>query len=195
MFSFIGLETSRVFAIVASEIIILGFFIFICVRDLMDKSVVFWQLLISGGLMILAPLVVNAIFGPKCLTSYLFASVPIWGILLFINIKFNKEKRIGKADIDIISCLFSICASLILWQFGLDQGNDYALISATGLLHGFIGYLLMGALVYILIFMIVFLIRLGLHRVSMSDLKKMKVPMLPMLIPAVYFMTMSVMTA
>lgn len=173
----------RAWFIVASMVIIAGLIIWVSIIDIKYKEIEFWKLLIVGGSTIILPIIESFICGCPWLKFFLIGSLVLWFLLLFLNIKFNDDSIFGRADVDIISALLSELIAVTIWMFLKSNGSDVANIAITGLWYNALFYLLVGAITFIVCFIIFFVIQVIRKKEFIKDLRYRKTSFLPILIP------------
>lgn len=173
----------RGYLILVSMAVIFLLLLWISIIDIKKQSITFWKMLIASSSVIIMPLIVSMFYGCKCLKWFIMASIPLWIFLLYLNIKFNKDRFIGKADIDLLSAVFSLGVMFSVWMFVFSDPN-FVWIQITHAWYSFFLYLLMGAIVYIVIFMLVFAFKVIFKKASFKELiKGTKVSVIPMMMP------------
>lgn len=138
-------ETVRGVLSVISMLVIAGLLTWVAIIDIVKQSIKFWKLLLAGGSVILCPFVVSLFSGCWLLPVCLLGAIPLWFLFLFLNIKFNLDRFVGKADIDIITAPISMLAMYCLWMF-LTLDSQLASIQVTAALYNSFVYLLLGSL-------------------------------------------------
>lgn len=150
--------------------------------DIKKQSIKFKYMLIASASTIIVPFIGSFFCGCKLLKWFLLASIILWFFLLFLNIKFNKNKFVGKADIDLLSALFSETVMYSLWILYTTQ--QYPGIRITYVWYSFFLYLLVGAIVYVAFYIVIFIYKKIRHKTGILLLiKTTRVPAIPMLIP------------
>lgn len=176
-------EPLRGYLTIGSLSIIFLLLLWVSIIDIKKQSITFWKMLVASSSTILLPIVVSLFCGCKYLKWFLIGALFLWVFLLFINIKFNKDKFVGKADIDLLSALFAENVMFSLWMFTVLDPN-VVWIRITHAWYSFFLYLLLGSVVYIIIFLLVFLIKVILKKSTFKELiKGTKVSVIPMLMP------------
>lgn len=185
----------RAISTVISLIAILGTLVWISILDIKRKSVTFWKLLISGGLIIVGPLVTSLFCGCRLLPLFIIGSLVLWCVFLFLNIKYNHDKIVGKADIDLVTAPISLLIGYIIWMFKTID-SDIAGVQVSALLYKAFGYFLIGALVFTIIVIISFVIKHFTNKETKLKtlFKKTKVSVIPMLAPFCLVVPYMVMT-
>jgi hypothetical protein len=176
----------RATAVTIAMVIIFAGLLWVSIIDIKRRSVTFWKMLIASGLTIVCPLIVSLFYNCndlKAMKWYLAISIPLWFFMLFINIKLNKDKFMGKADIDLLTALASmgICYSVWLWTI---LPPETVTIRITAFWYKSLGFLLMGAIVYLIIFMFMVMKRVIIGKQKIRDLVKgTKISIIPMFMP------------
>lgn len=181
-------NTPRAIVISIAMIIIIGTFSWVSIIDIKDKEISFWKLLITGGSLITMPIIASFYCGCPYLKFYLLGAIPIWFLLLFINIKFNNSKIIGKGDIDVVTASI---ADIIMYCIWLTQGSEVKayngqLLVVLEYIHRCVGYFVISSFVFIgilLIFLFVQFIRsliIGKGLDKFINLRKRRISAIPM---------------
>lgn len=181
------------FALV-SLIVILGLMIWVSVSDIKRQSVTFWKMLIASGSTIILPFITSFTCGCGKLKWYLLASIPLWFLFLFVNIKRNKDKIIGRADVDLLSALASEGIMYSFWLYSVLDAN-VRWIRITQVWYNFFLYIVVGAIVYVILFLIVFGIQMALKKKTLKQVLKCKISAIPMFIPVAIMMPYIFMTS
>lgn len=166
----------------ASLIIILSLMIWISISDLKRKSVTFWKMLVASGSTIILPFITSFTCGCGKLKWFLLASIPLWFLFLFINIKKNKDKVIGRADVDLLSALISESLMYSIWLYTILDAN-VRWIRITQVWYNLFLYIVLGAIAYLLIFLVVFGIAIATKKKTVKEVLKAKISAIPMFIP------------
>lgn len=163
-------------------IIIFALIIWVSLIDIKKKEVEFWKLLITSGMIIIIPIISSFFSENHSLKYFLFISLILWVLFLGLNIKFNNDKFIGKADIDILSSIFAL---LIMCSLYLLYNTDYYVgIQIIHLWYLAFLYLLYGSLIFlVIIFIYTFIKSLITKQNMLNQLKGSKISMIPVLIP------------
>lgn len=176
-------DPSRGYLVVGSLAVIFVLLLWVSIIDIKKQSITFWKMLIASFSTLLMPLIVSFFCGCSDLKWFLMGAIVIWILFLYINIKFNKDKFVGKADIDLLSALFAENLMFSSWMIKVLNPN-IVWIRITHAWYSFFLYLLMGAIVYIVIFLIVFTFKAIFGKASFRDLiRGTKVSVIPMLMP------------
>lgn len=165
--------------------IISALILWVSIIDIRRKKIVFWKMLVASSSTIIGCLIMSFFCGCKLLCLAMATAIPLWFLLLYLNIRFNKDKFIGKADIDLLSALVSICICYSVWLF-MTSEPSVAAIKMTHLWYSLFLYLLIGSLIYIAIFLVYFLISVVIFKKhSIRELfKSVKISVIPMILPA-----------
>lgn len=185
----------RAYLITFSMIIIFLLLLWVSYIDIKKQCVTFWKMLIVSSSTILFPIILSFFCGCKYLKWFLIFSLILWILLLYLNVKFNKDKFVGKADIDLLSALFSETIMFCVWMFFILDKN-IVWIRVTHVWYSFFLYLLLGSIIYILLFLCVFSVKVFNKKVTFKELiKGTKISVIPMLIPISLMIPYIVMTA
>ena len=184
----------RGYMVMGSMIIILAFMIWVSAIDIKKKSITFWKMLLASSTTILCPLFTSFFCGCKHLKFFLMGALVLWIILLAFNVFTNKSKFIGKADIDLLSALF---AETIMFSFWLGKviESQYLSIRLTQVWYTFFLYLVLGAIMYVLFFVIYFGYKLIRKKMTFKEMMKTKIAVVPMLVPMAVMIPYMIMTA
>lgn len=175
----------------AWAIVIVMFFVFIMllwvsIIDIKRQSIVFWKMLISSSSIILGPLIVSFFYRCKNLGTmkwYIMLSIPAWFLLLYINVKRNRDRFMGRADVDLLSAIFSLGVCYSIWLSTV-LPRETVVIKILGFWYRALGYLILGGLVYIGIFIVMLFIKVFIKKQKIRDLmKNTKVSIIPMFMP------------
>lgn len=154
--NFIALfETDIVKAIYVAVgmLVVLALNIWVCAIDIKRQKIAFWKLLIAGGSTIIVTFIGSFLCDCPKLKWYLLLSIPIWIAILFINIKFNKAKIVGRGDIDIFSALISLTVAYSVWLYNVSQ-PEIALINISYIWYNFFLTMLIGSVLVVSIYLI-----------------------------------------
>ena len=183
----------RAVVITAGLILILGLMLWVSFVDLIKKKITFWKLLITGLSIIIVPIIGAFFCGCYLLKYFLLFSIPIYALFLFINIKFNHDKFIGKGDMDILYSLFSIMITYSAWLYKISDDNTIFGIKVAHAWYLLFLYLLIGGLIFILLTIINFVIRRVFMNQTFKELVKTQVPVIAMFIPACILIPLMIM--
>lgn len=139
----------------------LGLLIHISICDIKRKSVTFWKVLLTGSMLIIGPLVMSLFYnceGLRDLKLFMPRAFIYYIVLLYLNIKFNRDSFMGKADVDLLAAVASLGVAWSQWAFSAYEA-EVAAIRVTAFWYSVLGYLLVGALAYLVVFFI-FVLRL-----------------------------------
>ena len=126
---------------------------------------------------------------------YLLKAIPLWFLMLYINIKTNKDKFMGKADVDLLSAIASIGIMYSMWLTTVFE-MDIAIIKITGFWYSTLGYLLLGALVYLVIFIFLLIIMVATKKRTIKQLlKDSRISIIPMFIPVSVMVPMMILAS
>lgn len=183
LFYLIETDPTRGYLTLGSMVIIFLFLLWVSIIDIKKQSITFWKMLVASFSVILMPLIVSFFCGCKDLKWFLMGAIVLWIFLLFLNVKFNKDRFVGKADIDLLSALFAENVMFCAWMFKVLDPN-VVWIRITHAWYSFFLYLLIGAIIYIILFLIAFTIKVIMKKATFKELiKGTKVSVIPMLMP------------
>lgn len=192
MISLFQTNTPRAIAILIAMIIVFCLLLWVSVIDIKKQSITFWKMLIASSSVIICPFIVSLFYTCEKLGgmkwSIIFA-IPIWFLFLFINIKKNKDKFMGKADIDLLSAIFSVGICYSYWLSTVLEA-EVVIIRITAFWYKILGFLLAGALIYLIIFVFLIFTRVISKRQTIKGLmKNTKISVIPMFMPAAVMVT------
>lgn len=188
-------DLPRAIAITISLVVIAGLVLWVSIIDIRRKSIAFWKMLIASFSTILGCFVASFFCGCKWLPIFIAAAIPVWIFLLFLNVKYNKDKFVGKADVDLLSALFSLCLCYSGWLLFVTD-SSVAAIRITHLWYTFFLYLLIGSLIFIAAFLVYFLIAAVLKKRDVKELfKSVKISVIPMILPAAIMVPYNIMVS
>ena len=183
LFNLMSKHPLRGYGILASLVIIFLLLVWISFIDIKRKSITFWKMLIASSSVILLPLIMSLFCGCKYLKYFLAASLILWMIFLYLNVRYNKDKFVGKADIDLLSALFAVNLAFSGWLYAISNKN-FVFIQITNVWYSFFLYLTAGAIFYLVLFLFVFLFKVLFKKATFKQLiKSTKISVIPMLIP------------
>ena len=188
-------DLTRAIVITIGLLIILGLTIWVSIIDLKKKSITFWKMLIVGFSILIMPIVGAFFCGCYLLKFILLLSIPIYIFFLFINIKFNHDKFIGKGDMDILYSIFSLMISYSVWLYITSDDKSVFAIRLGHAWYLLFLYLLIGGLIFILLTIINFVIRNIFLKQTFKELVRTQVPVIAMFIPACITMPLLVMVS
>lgn len=174
---------------------IFGLLLWVSIIDVKKMSVTFWKMLVAGFSTIFFPIITSLFCGCWKLPVYLAAAIPLWFFLLYINIKFNLDRFIGKADIDLLSAILAEMIMYSIWMFRTLEST----IAAAQVMHfwysGFL-YLLLGSIAFVVIVSIIILIKFikSGKKSFMKNVKDTRVSVIPMLMPVCLIIPYIIMT-
>lgn len=190
-----NIDLTRAIIITIGLLIILGLTIWVSVIDLKKKSITFWKMLIVGFSILIIPIIGAFFCGCYLLKFILLLSIPIYIFFLFINIKFNNDKFIGKGDMDILYSIFSLMISYSIWLYITSDDKSVFAIRLGHAWYLLFLYLLIGGLIFILLTIINFVIRKVFLGQTFKELVRTQVPVIAMFIPACITMPLLVMVS
>ena len=144
------INPARATAVLVSMLIVLSLLVWVSLIDLKRKSVTFWKILIASGSIIVTTLFVSLFYNCKALASLkwsLIYSIPLWFFILYLNIKFNYDRFIGKADVDLLSSIVSIGICYSSWLYKTFD-PEVSVIRILSFWYNILGYIILGALIY-----------------------------------------------
>lgn len=170
------------YLIIFNLVSIFLFMLWVSIIDIMKKSVTFWKILLASSTVIVMPFIYSLFCGCKYLKWFLIGAFILWIFFLFLNIKFNNERFIGKADLDFLSAIFAEGIAVSLWLFYIDP--NYAAIKVTQFWYISFLYLLIGSLILVFILILAVILRLIIGKnKNLRSFKGVKISILPMFIP------------
>lgn len=176
-------EPYRAYGVIASMLVILASLIWVSWIDIKKQKITFWKMLISSSTTIIMPLIMSFFCGCHYLKWFLMAALLLWVAFLYLNIRFNKDKFVGKADIDLLSALFAEGIAFSAWMFVV-LDSQYVWIRITHFWYSGFLYLLIGSLIFLAFFLIFFAFHVLIGKKNFRDLLKgTKISVLPMLMP------------
>lgn len=179
-------STNIIRAIIATIglITILCLTIWISINDIKTQRIKFWKLFVTGCAIIIFPILTGIFCGCWRMPVYLLLAFPIWFLLLVLNTKFNTNRFVGKADIDILSAVFALMIAYSLWMFRTID-SQIAGAQTTYFWYSSFIYLLFGSIAFVLTMVVVFIIKSKVKKEGKMRklIKDTKVSVLPMLIP------------
>ena len=184
----------RAIVVTVGLLIILGMLLWISVIDVKKHYIKFKYMLIASSSIIIVPFIASFFCRCRLLKWFILASFILWIFFLFFNIKFNKDKFVGKADVDLLSAVISenIMFSCWLW-WTIDK---YANIKIIHTWYSMFIYLLIGGIIYVAIYLIMFLYKILFKKKTIRELfKETMVPVIPMFIPVCIMMSYIFMTS
>jgi len=190
---------ARAYSMLGACACVLVLMLWVSYLDLRYQSVTFWKMLVASGSMVLATLA--ATFTCKCSTlasmrGYLLLSLPIWCVLLWLNIRFNHDRFMGKADADLLSCAFSMGVTHSMWLHARAEDPAVFMVRITGFWYTFLGLILAGSLVYIAGLFIWTIWRMRKNGMgAIRELKGMHMSILPMFIPLAVGLPFAILSA
>lgn len=182
----VNTNPTRATAVTVIGVVVFAFMLWVSVIDVIHKSIVFWKMLISSSTIILGPTIISLFYTCNELKSmkwFLIMSIPVWFIMLYLNVRFNREKFIGKADLDLLSAVLSIGLTYSFWVMH-KLGSGAGLIKVTEFWYRTMSYLLMGCMVYIAVFIVVLSYKILIKKLTPGVvMKTTKISVIPMFMP------------
>lgn len=176
-------DFTRAAVATAGILLLIGLLSWISIIDIKRKSITFWKMLVVGFAEIMVCFIGSFFCGCGILKWFILGSLPIWLFILFINVKFNKDRFIGKADIDLLSALFAELIVYSMWIYKVSANSQIAWVKISHVWYLSFLYLLIGALIFTGIVLAIFLIRKLVFKTSLKELVKSKVSVIPMFVP------------
>lgn len=161
--------------------------------DVRKRKVVFWKMLIVGFSVILTTSFYSlfAGMGYKFIV-FMFLSIPLYVLGLTLNIMFNNDHIMGKADVDIILSYLSVAAMFSAWSF-FDKAHSVFAIDAPYIWSMVFGSMAVGLIVGVVVFVLHFAFLVFKKKRIWIQLVKEPVPALPMFIVPTLVVPMSIM--
>ena len=176
----------RATAILITMVIVFCLLLWVSIIDVRRKTITFWKMLVASSSIILMPIIVSLFYTCEKLGTMkwsLMAAIPIWIFILFLNIKFNKDRFMGRADIDLLSAILSVGICYSYWLSTVLEPEVVA-IRITSFWYKSLGFLLVGALIYLAIFVFMVLTKVMMKKLTMKELmKSTKICIIPMFMP------------
>lgn len=188
-------DLKRAIGVTIGCLIILGLMIWISVIDIKKKSVTFWKMLIASYSIIAIPLFMSFFCGCPYLKWFLLLSMLIWLLLLFLNVKFNKNHFIGQADIDLLSAIISEGLSVTLWI--IYTTDNYVGLQISQFWYLVFLYLLLGFLAFIVLTILISAIKVYIMHTNnklLLELRHKKLPVIAAFIPVSVMIPLNIMT-
>lgn len=164
----------------------LALLIWVSLIDVKKQSITFWKMLLSSSMVILGPSVISLFYTCEALSTmkgYLWSAFGIWIFLLFLNIKLNRDRFMGKADIDLLSAILAVGISYSMWLRSVSS-SDGSVLRIAGFWYSVLGWLLLGALVYLAIFLLLVFKRVIRGGCTVKQLlHDTRISIIPMFIP------------
>ena len=176
----------RAVAITIAMAIVFAFLLWVSIIDLKRRSVTFWKMLLASGSVILVPFIVSLFYTCEKLGTlkwYIISAIPLWFLILYLNIKLNKDKFMGKADIDLLSAIFSVGLTYSVWLSTVVD-KSAIVIRITGFWYSVLGYLVIGAGIYLIVFIFLVVTKVATRRKTIKELiKDTRISIIPMFMP------------
>ena len=177
----------RGIALILCAVIVTAMLIWVSIIDIKKMSITFWKMLLASSSIIIVPFIISLFYNCEKLHTmrwYIIAALPLWLFLLYANIKLNRDKFMGKADIDLLSCIAAIGITYSYWLTTVLDDMSVAIIKITGFWYSTLGYLLLGALIYLVIFIFFVITKVITKKKTMKELlKDTRISIIPMFIP------------
>lgn len=179
----------RAIGVTLFELLVLCSIVWVSICDIRSKKIKFWKMLIAGASILTGPTIMSLFYNcseMKTMKMFIPFSWLIWLVLLYLNIHFNKDRFMGKADIDLLSAVFALGLTFSVWSFntGVEMESSVSAINVTTFWYRCLGYTLLGALVYLVIFTIVAIYKIGIKKVDRKKwTKDTRISVIPMFLP------------
>ena len=188
----------RAIGILVLDAIVFGLLLWVSIIDIKKMSVTFYKMLLASGSTIACPLAISLFYWCDALTGlkwYLMAAVPLWFLLLYWNIKRNRDKFMGRADVDLLTALLSEGVCYSLWLLN-SMDASAAMMHITAFWHRFAGYLAAGGLAFLVIVMVILGIKCIKSGGAMSmfyAIKSTRISIIPMFMPVAVMIPLDIM--
>lgn len=194
LFAIIEKHPFRGYAVLASLVIIFLLLVWVSIIDIQKKSITFWKMLIVSSSTIILPLIISLFCGCSYLRYFLASALILWLLLLYLNIQYNNDAFVGKADIDLLSALFSLNIAFCAWMY-FTSDVKFVFIQITNAWYLFFLYLTLGAIFYLILFLFIFSFQVLFKKATFKQLiKGTKISVIPMLIPISVMIPYMIMT-
>lgn len=161
--------------------------------DIRKRKVVFWKMLIVGFSVILTTSFYSLFSGMGYqFIVFMFFSIPLYVIGLALNIMFNNDRIMGKADVDIILSYLSVASMFSAWSF-FDKTHSIFAMDAPYVWSMVFGSMAVGLIVGVIVFVVHFAFLVVKKKRIWIQLVKEPVPALPMFIVPTLVVPMSIM--
>lgn len=185
---------TRAIAVTVGLLIIIGMLLWVSIIDIQKHYIKFKCMLIASSSIIIIPFIASFFCGCKLLKWCILGSFILWFAFLFWNIVKNNDKFVGKADIDLLSALFSETIMFSVWQFIVNEEYPDLYIIKTW--YSLFTYLLIGGIFYVILYLLIFTYKKIVKKQKlMQMIKETKVPVIPMFLPACIMMSYIFMTS
>ena len=185
---------TRAIAVTIGLLIIIGMLLWISIIDIQKHYIKFKYMLIASSSIIIIPFIASFFCGCKLLKWCILCSFILWFAFLFCNIVKNNDKFVGKADIDLLSALFSETVMFSVWQFIVNKEYPDLYIIKTW--YSLFTYLLIGGIFYVILYLLIFTYKKIVKKQKLIQMiKETKVPVIPMFLPACIMMSYIFMTS
>lgn len=171
------------------EVLVAASVIWVSACDIKSKKIKFWKMLVAGGCVLLGPTIMSLFYNCSAMATmkqYIPFSWVLWLALLYLNIKFNKDRFMGKADVDLLSAVFALGVMFSVWSFntGTATESSVAAINVTTFWYRCLGYTLLGALIYMVIFAVLVIYKVAVKKISLKQwVKDTRISVIPMFLP------------
>lgn len=185
---------TRAIAVTIGLLIIIGMLLWVSIIDIQKHYIKFKYMLIASSSIIIIPFIASFFCGCKLLKWCILGSFILWFAFLFWNIVKNNDKFVGKADIDLLSALFSETIMFSVWQFIVNEEYPDLYIIKTW--YSLFTYLLIGGIFYVILYLLIFTYKKIVKKQKLIQMiKETKVPVIPMFLPACVMMSYIFMTS
>lgn len=165
-------------------VVIFSLLLWVSLIDIKKQSITFWKMLIASSSTIIIPMIASFFYGCRYLKWFFMIALIVWVLFLYFNIRFNNDKFVGKADIDLLSAIFAEAIMFSIWIF-MYGDKEFSLIKITHLWYSFFLYLLIGAIFYVVLFLFMFSYKAYIKKEAPLKhlIKNTRVSVIPMLVP------------
>jgi hypothetical protein len=162
-------DSLRMWLSLGSMAITFLLFAWVSYDDFKSQYIVVWKLLLAIASLVVFPSILVFAYIDKTLGIMLASSVIPTALLLFLNEKFNKEKIIGKADIDVFTPIFSGVVMYAIWEAFIHNAPENKISGVLMLkLGNFVYYLLgafiIGSIIVVLVHVIFTVIKMAIKK-------------------------------
>jgi hypothetical protein len=182
----------QAWAILGMELITLALYIWVSAVDIIRMKITFWKLILTGSFPLVATFAYSFFCGCPHKRWFLLCAIALYAILLFANVMFNRDRFIGRGDVDIAASILSLSIGYSAWVFAYSKYSS-GLVQFTYVWYRLLSWLLAGFVLYLIIFLLKFIICAVIHHNwSIRGLMKSKVPLIPAFIPAAMLLELMV---
>lgn len=172
--------------IAISLVIILSLMLWVSYYDVINQSIQFKKLIIAGFTSIFLPFLYSFISenGWKQTLAY-GLSIVIYFAILALNLVFNHDRFVGKADIDIVAAPLSLMIGATIWQI-LDNTGPALSMNLYYIWFNFLLYFGAGLIIGTVVFLGWYTIQVAMGKTKFSLLfYGTRIPAVPTLIVGV----------